>query len=76
MRVSGGEKSMNNMIQVEGYRAFRGTMRITPKAAVPAFELTGDWLYRPDTGCWYGKGSSFAPEICTVMEIKEPEEKK
>ena len=67
---------MNSMIQVEGFKAFRGTMRITPKAAVPAFELTGDWLYRPDTGCWYGKGSSFAPEICTIVNIAEPEGKK
>lgn len=60
---------MSNLIQVEGYKAFRGTMRITPKAAVPAFELTGDWLYRPDTGYWYGKGSSFHPDICTIVQV-------
>lgn len=60
-----------SVLSVEGYKAFRGTMRIRPKtAAVPAFELTGDWLYKPDTGCWYGKGSSFAADICTIMEVR------
>ena len=59
------------VISVEGFKAFRGTMRITPKAAVPAFELTGDWLYKPDTKCWYGKGSSFAADICTIVEVKQ-----
>ena len=60
---------MAKIINVEGYKAFRGIMRITPKAAVPAFELYGDWLYRPDTGCWYGLCSSFADEICTIVEV-------
>lgn len=62
--------STNDPVSVEGYKAFRGTMRITPKAAVPAFELHGDWLYKPDTGCWYGKGSSFPEDICTIMEVE------
>lgn len=57
-------------ISVEGYKAFRGTMKITPKTArVQSFELTGDWLYRPDTECWYGKGSSFGKDICTIVEV-------
>lgn len=64
--VAGG---LDKVISVEGYKAFRGTMRITPKAAVPEFELSGDWLYKPDTGCWYGKGSSFAADICTIVEV-------
>ena len=59
----------DKIISVEGYKAFRGTMRITPKAAVPEFELSGDWLYKPDTGCWYGKGSSFPEDICTIVEV-------
>lgn len=63
------ESGVSGMIYVEGYKAFRGTMRITPKASVLAFELTGDWLYKPETGCWYGKGSSFAEDICTILEV-------
>lgn len=58
-------------ICVEGYKMFRGTMKIRPKtASVPAFELTGDWLYKPETKCWYGKGSSFAEDICTIVEVE------
>lgn len=65
--AAGGNKAP---IVVEGYKAFRGTMKITPKTArVQSFELTGDWLYRPDTGCWYGKGSSFGKDICTIVEV-------
>lgn len=59
----------NQFISVEGFKAFRGTMRITPKAAVPAYDLHGDWLYKPETGCWYGKGSSFPEDICTIVEV-------
>lgn len=58
----------NRFISVEGFKAFRGTMRITPKTAVPAYDLHGDWLYKPDTKCWHGKGSSFPEDICTIME--------
>lgn len=64
--------AMDKVISVEGYKAFRGTMKIQPKtAAVPAFELSGDWLYKPETGCWYGKGSSFPEDICTIMEVMQ-----
>lgn len=57
------------MIKVEGYKAFHGVMKIKPKhKAVKPFELEGDWLYKPDTGCWYGKGSSFSEEICEVIK--------
>ena len=61
---------MGKIINVEGYKAFRGTMRIRPKASVPAFNLYGDWLYKPETGCWYGLGSSFADEICSIVEVE------
>ncbi len=57
------------MISVEGYKAFHGAIRITPKAdKVKPFELSGDWLYKPDTGCWYGCGRSFGADICEVVE--------
>ena len=56
------------MIRVEGYWAFHGTMRIAPECDnVAPFELTGDWLYKPDARCWYGSGRSFPVEICTVV---------
>lgn len=56
------------MICVEGYKAFRGTMRIAPLNGKDPFNLTGDWLYKPGFGFWYGCGRSFAKEICEVVE--------
>lgn len=56
------------MICSEGYKAFRGTMRIVPKnPSMKPYELTADWLYKPEYQCWYGKGSSFPEVICEVM---------
>lgn len=57
------------MINVDGYKAFNGTMQIIPICEeIKPFELTGDWLYKPDTGCWYGKGTSFPSEMCKIIE--------
>lgn len=57
------------MIQVDGYKAFHGKMTITPKCpGVAPFTLECDWLYKPDTGCWYGNGQSFPAEICAPAE--------
>lgn len=63
------------MIKVEGYKAFRGVMRIVPKVAgVEPYEIKGDWLYRPESDCWYVSGAkcwwnnSFLAEICEVVE--------
>lgn len=56
------------MICSEGYKAFRGTMRIVPKnPSMKPYELTADWLYKPEYQCWYGRGSSFPEEICEVL---------
>lgn len=57
------------MIECENYKMFRGTMLITP--ANPEFEpfaLTGDWLYKPEYGCWYCKARSFPEAVCSVVE--------
>ena len=57
------------MIEVEGFKAFRGVMRITP--INPKFSMTsifGDWLFKPEFNCWYCNGSSYAAEICEVVE--------
>lgn len=60
------------MIKVEGYKAFHGTMKITPTGAAvfkePWFIYDKDWLYKPDTDCWYGDGRSFSAEICEPIE--------
>ena len=57
------------MICVEGYKAFRGTMRIAPKPrTVEPFELRGEWLYKPQYDCWYGCGQSFGADICEIVE--------
>ena len=58
------------MIRVEGFMAFHGDMKITPKnKTYPPFVITDkDWLYRPDTDCWYGNGQSFTADICEPIE--------
>jgi hypothetical protein len=62
------------MIEVEGYKAFRGTMRIAPGVCEP-YELTCDWLYNPDWDCWYGGGRSFPDVICKVVQDETRKEK-
>ena len=56
------------MIKVEGYKAFHGKMKITPKnPQFPEMIFECDWLYKPDTRCWYGNGMSWPEEICEVI---------
>ncbi len=56
------------MIKVEGYKAFHGVMKITPKTKmIPVAHIEADWLYKPDTGCWYGNKASYPADICTVV---------
>lgn len=56
-----------HIISVSGYKAFHGTMCIAPSGQTPYY-LTGDWLYKPEFDCWYGKGRSFPASVCTVSE--------
>ena len=58
------------MICVEGYKAFHGTMRIIPvnTSLKPFIIANKDWLYKPDTKCWYGDGRSFPADICEIVE--------
>ena len=58
------------MINVEGYKAFHGTMRINygKNSTIKPFEITADWLYKPEYKCWYGNGQSFEAECCEVVE--------
>lgn len=64
---------INNKIYcVEGYKMFIGTMRIKPKnEKFEPFDIEGTWLYKPDTKCWYCKGSSYIEDICTIKEALE-----
>lgn len=55
------------MIKVEGYKAFHGNMLITPASGAPSFVICGDWLYKPDTDCWYGAGQSFPADVCKIV---------
>lgn len=57
------------MVEVEGYKAFKGVMKITPKCdTIKPFEIECDWLYKPDTECWYGSGRSFSKDICEIVK--------
>lgn len=59
------------MINVEGYKCFRGIMRISPKIeGFKPIDIYGEWLYKPDTCCWYGKGSSYHESICEIVNDK------
>ena len=58
------------IISVEGYKAFHGDMLITPQnTEFNSFYISDkDWLYKPDTNCWYGAGRSFPADVCTPIE--------
>lgn len=60
---------MGKVIMVEGYRAFTGWMRIDwPNGT--SEKMRSDWLYKPDTNCWYGKGRSFPAQFCSILEVQ------
>ena len=58
------------IIKVEGYKAFHGDMNITPKNPnIQPFCICGkDWLYKPDTKCWYSDDRSFPEDICEIID--------
>lgn len=57
------------MLKCEGYKMFKGLMRITPKNdAWPSHLVQGVWLYKPEYNCWYCGGSSYTADICSVEE--------
>ena len=59
---------MGRMIEVGGFKAFRGCMKIRPNGG-RAFVVCGDWLYNPETKCWYNGGASYPSEICFISSI-------
>ena len=53
----------------EGYRFFTGTMLILhPDPDTPPEKISGHWLYKPETGCWYCGGISYPANICEIKE--------
>lgn len=60
------------MLKCEGYRMFRGVMRVSPpNPKFPTQDIRGDWLYKPN-GYWYCNGHSYDASICKVMEDDTP----
>lgn len=63
---------MAKIIEVDGYKAFRGVMKIIPKSQqFSPYEVCGDWLYKPEYDCWYGKGGSYPASICEIVSVEE-----
>lgn len=57
------------MLKCEGYKMFKGLMRITPKNDTwPSHLVKGVWFYKPEYNCWYCNGSSYTADICSVEE--------
>ena len=55
------------IICVEGYKAFRGTMEIVNQSGIA---IRGEWLYKPDTDCWYCGGFSYPSIACRILEVE------
>ena len=55
------------MLVCDGYKMFHGTVTVVPKNEAPAFDLTGVWLYRPDTRMWYVKRDFGGPRSAESM---------
>lgn len=60
---------MKKVIEVEGYKAFRGGMQIMRTDGADPVEISGDWLYKPDTRCWYCGGRSYPDSICKILDV-------
>lgn len=58
------------LVICEGYQAFRGTMEVM-HIGHGTERIEGDWLYKPDTNCWYCRGRSYPVEICKIWEEAE-----
>lgn len=57
------------MLECEGYRMFRGSMRIHQGRGGRYVQIvSGVWLYKPESGCWYCGGKSYPALICELVE--------
>ena len=55
------------MLDCEGYKMFKGSMKISPLNSKSSYLKTGVWLYKPDTKCWYCYGVSYPKEVCEII---------
>ena len=56
------------MIEVNGYKAFHGVMRITSLApSIEPREVEADWLYRPDIKGWQSNYEAFPANVCKII---------
>lgn len=57
------------MLQCEGYKMFRGSMRIdAPRGEWNGRVISGVWLYKPEYDCWYCDGGSYPAEVMCLVE--------
>ena len=33
-----------------------------------SYDIYGDWLYKPEAGCWYNEVSSYPERICEIVK--------
>lgn len=55
------------ILECEGYKMFYGTQLVANSNGAEC--ITGDWLYKPDTDCWYCKGRSFPATTTTLVAV-------
>lgn len=41
------------MLECDGYKMFKGKATVTPVNGKAPYDITGTWLFRPDTNYWY-----------------------
>lgn len=64
------------MLECEGHKMFRGTVKITPIGKAP-FDLKGTWYYNPIYNIWYckqdsdGWTSSWCPKVMSDFREEE-----
>ena len=68
---------MGRMIEVEGFKAFHGKMKVSYPVFYGEIDprdcyvtIVGDWLYKPDADCWYCRGKSYPADLCKVLEVE------
>ena len=61
---------MGKMIEVEGFKAFRGKMVVELVLLNESMEIDGEWLYMPGPDCWYCRGKSYPAEFFKVLEVE------
>lgn len=55
------------MLSCEGYKMFKGSMKIIPLTSMKEYVVEGTWLYKPEYECWYCNGSSYPASVCSIL---------